>query len=86
MTLKLKNNYTNVEYTLTLSEIAVANNPNVYQLDIVMPSGADYGEYNYQLLNDDDRIVEHGILQYRPSSQTATDEYDTENEYYAYKG
>lgn len=86
MTLKLVNNYTNVKYTLTLSAIAVATNPDVYQLDIVMPEGADFGEYNYQLLNDDGRLVEQGILNYRPSSKPNPDEYEQNNEYTVYKG
>lgn len=87
MTLKLHNNYSNVEYVLTLSAIAVATNPDVYQLDIVMPEGADFGEYNYTLLNDSGKVIEQGILQYRPSEIETPEEYgENSNEYTVYTG
>lgn len=87
MLLRLKNRYDNREYNLTLNAINVASNPDIFQVAIVMPSSAAFGEYNYSLFaTPDDTIpMETGLLKYRPDQRETPVEYSGPTTYKSYE-
>ena len=88
MKLHLQNRFDNREYDLSLNAMSVASNPAIFQVAIIMPSTAAFGEYNYSLfLNEDDTVpYETGLLKYRPDTRTVPVEYQRDITYKAYEG
>lgn len=87
MVLNLKNRYDNKEYSITLNAIDVASVPSIFQVAIVMPSEAAFGEYNYALYaNAGDTIpMETGLLKYRPDERETPVEYSGPTTFTAYE-
>lgn len=88
MTLHLQNRYDNKEYDLTLDALWVASNPALFQVSIIMPESAAFGEYNYSLFaNEGDTVpFETGLLVYRPDEREEPVEYQRDITYTAYEG
>lgn len=62
MDLKLTNQLSKVEYTLTgLTDLQTSR--LYYMFDITLPEGMLDGQYSYQLIDDDNKVVATGILQ-----------------------
>jgi len=87
MLLHLKNRYDNKEYDLSLNAISVASNPTIFQVNIIMPSSAAFGEYNYSLYaNEGDTTpMETGLLKYRPDQREMPIEYSGPTTYKSYE-
>lgn len=66
MIIKLKHNFSGVEYSLTITEITVQG--NYYSFEIPFPDDAPYGEYNYKLMLDEEaeKPVSSGIINFSP--------------------
>lgn len=73
---------------MTLNAIDVASNPAIFQVAIIMPASAAFGEYNYTLwMNEGDTVpFETGLLKYRPDTRTEPVEYQKDITYTAYEG
>lgn len=87
MLLHLQNRYDNKEYDLPLNAVSVASNPAIFQVTIVMPSSAAFGEYNYSLYaNQGDTVpMETGLLKYRPDQRDTPIEYTGSTTYTTYE-
>lgn len=88
MRLHLHNRYDNTEFDLSLNAMSVASNPAIFQVAIIMPSSAAFGEYNYSLYAQEGDTVpfETGLLKYRPDVRIEPVEYQKEITYTAYEG
>lgn len=87
MILHLQNRYDNREYDLSLGAMDVATDPAIFQVAIVMPASAAFGEYNYSLFPEGCNIpFETGLLKYRPDTRPEPIEYQRDTSYTAYEG
>lgn len=86
MLLHLHNKYNNKEYDLPINAISVASRPDIYQFAIIMPQGADFGEYDYKLFQEegDTAPIETGLLKYRPDERENPVEYTAPKTYEQY--
>lgn len=87
MKLHLQNRFDNKEFDISLNAMSVASNPAIFQVAIIMPSSAAFGEYNYALyVNEGDTVpYETGLLKYRPDERVMPVEYNKEITYTAYE-
>lgn len=61
MKLKLKNNLSNQEYILDVRD--AGSTMNYFKFDINLPNNMDDGQYEYELLDDNENIINIGIIQ-----------------------
>lgn len=61
MKLKLKNNLSNQEYILDVRD--AGSTMNYFKFDINLPNNMDDGQYEYELIDDNENVISNGLLQ-----------------------
>ena len=86
MLLRIKNRFDNREYDVVVNTFWVSTSPTIFQVPIVMPPTAPYGEYDYAFFATPSSEVpfEIGLLKYRPDVRETPVEYTAPTTYEQY--
>lgn len=83
MKLKLYSNLLNKSWLLDVKD--AGSTMNYYKFDINLPDNIDDGQYNYELIDDNDNIIDTGIIQVGDFTQN-NKQYNNKKENIVYNG